>query len=72
MKVFIVKDEELNDVMGEKQLLDYAQEQYVALKDSEGTDNEIVIKYKDGINTVAEAIEVLVERGFTVKIKEVF
>lgn len=71
MKVFIVKDEELNDVMGKEQLLEYAREQYVVLKET-CEDDEAVVKYKDGITTIDEAIDVLKHRGFDVEIKEVF
>lgn len=65
MKVFRVKDEELDDVLGEQGLINFATEQYDVLKDVD-EENDIVKKYQNGIDDIKSAIDVLVERGFSV------
>lgn len=70
--VMIVRDEELNEVMGEKQLIEFANDQYESLVDMDDEDNEDLInKCKDGVKTLPDAIEVLIARGFTIETKEV-
>lgn len=65
--VYVVKDEEINDVLGVNQLISYANEQYEYLED----DNELKQKCQGGVKDLDTAIKVLMNRGFVVETKEV-
>lgn len=71
--VIIVRDEELNEVMGVKQLIEFANDQYAVLVDIDDGDyyKDLKEKFKDGVKTLPDAIEVLIARGFTIETKEV-
>lgn len=69
-KVYIVKDEELLEVYGKEQLIEYATEQAEYIEDYVDDDEELIEKSKH--MTVDIAIEVLQTRGFSVEIKEIY
>ena len=66
-KVYIVKDEELLEVYGKEQLIEYATEQAEYIEDYDDDYKELIEKGKH--MTVDIAIKVLETRGFTVETK---
>lgn len=66
-KIYIVKDEELLEVYGKEQLIEYATEQAEYIEDYDDDDKELIKESKH--MTVDIAIKVLETRGFTVETK---